>query len=139
MGFYAQIDDSAIELGRRRQRGHCAIAYAIAKRHPEARHINVDREEIRLTDSHDRVRFCYETPPSAVDFIDRWDAGEQVEPFILRLLPKLMKWEKPATARSAQELVKPLMVNTEIVPAQRKPRDVSAKSIATRPLVTVSD
>jgi hypothetical protein len=131
VSYFVEIDQNAINVGRRHQRGKCAIAYAIANRYPEARHINVDRDEVRFTDSYERVRHCFKMPDNGTEFVDKWDADEPVEPFRLNLTPSLEKWNKPAKERSPRDLVRTTHVNTELPLA---PRSVSPKSIATRPM-----
>lgn len=102
----AKIGPKAMELGHKRHRGKCAIAYALADAHPDYRHINVDRDEIRFSDIFERTRYCFATPPNLSKFIDDWDKGtvpDNAPPLILRAND--LKWVKPMHGRTPSQMV----------------------------------
>lgn len=136
MNYYTSIDQEAIETGQRQQRGKCAVAYSLANRYPELRHINVDREEIRFTDVHDRRRYCFQTPEEISQFIDAWDRGESPEPTKLALPKKRLKWTRPQRSRSVTDLIRPVQVNTDLKVDRKVSKPPSARSISKRPLIS---
>jgi hypothetical protein len=61
-----------------RNSSHCAIAFAIRDAVPHARHISVDLQTIRYTDTKRGVRYCFLTPHVAQqDVIIPFDQGER--------------------------------------------------------------
>jgi hypothetical protein len=57
---------------------HCALAFAVRDAVPHARHISVDLQTIRWTDTERGVRYCFLTPAIAQqDVIIPFDQGER--------------------------------------------------------------
>jgi len=74
------VDDEEISIAQRGITTRCAIAAAIMRRVPAARYIKVTKDTISYLDKDRQLRFKFRTPPTAVGFIRRWDAGEPVGP-----------------------------------------------------------
>lgn len=133
MKYEAHVSDQDVETGHRQMRGRCAVAQAIARENPQARFINVDREEIRLTDIDRRTRYCFETPEHVRQFIDAWDRGlTEARPSVELSKPK---WRKKQAARTAESLGRPTVIDTSKTVDRRQPKKPSARSIGKRPLV----
>lgn len=132
MSYYAEIDQTAIEVGRKQQKGRCAAAYALANRYPDLRRISVDRDQVRFTDDYDRVRHCYKTPKNLAEFIDRWDKDEPVEPLKISFTRQNEVWKKPKKARGPRDLVAIREVNGDI--PDHRPNRVPPRSLSIRPL-----
>ena len=73
------IDDAVA----RDSRG-CPVAEAIQAAHPELTNVLVDLQSIRATDKARNLRFNWFTPRIAQWFITHFDAGEEVEPIIVK-------------------------------------------------------
>jgi hypothetical protein len=74
----------------------CPIAAAIMNEIPTARHIIVTKDTISYLDVDQQTRFKFKTPPTAISFIKRWDAGEKVNPIGFSLAENsLISWRPP--------------------------------------------
>jgi hypothetical protein len=74
------VADEEISIAQRGITTRCAIAAAIMRQVPDARYIKVTKDTISYLDVNRQLRFKFRTPPTAVGFIRRWDAGEKVSP-----------------------------------------------------------
>jgi hypothetical protein len=79
-----------ISAAMERNSSHCATADAIKEQVPEARHISVDLQTIRWTDSKKGVRYVFLTPHAIqTDIIIPFDQGdrENCKPVTVRMKP----------------------------------------------------
>jgi hypothetical protein len=130
--YCANVNLDALQVGQRRARGRCAVAYALASLNPQLRHISVDSDEIRMTDIDKRTRFCFQTPAHISKFIARWDRGTPTDGMYLGLPETDLKWVRPMRERTARDLVRPVRVSQQLMidRPKRNPR----RRTAQRPL-----
>jgi len=76
-----QITEENINLAERDSSAHCMIADAIKRNVPEAKHILVDLQSIRWTDTTKSRRFTYLTPRVAQVALIAFDQGVHDQPF----------------------------------------------------------
>jgi hypothetical protein len=80
-----EITEEGIATATKAHSSHCMIADAIKAQVPGAWRVAVDLQSIRFTDRKRGVRYLYLTPPRAQVALLRFDQGETVEPFRLRV------------------------------------------------------
>jgi hypothetical protein len=74
------VEQKYIDAAMERNSSHCATADAINEQVPEARHISVDLQTIRWTDSRKGVRYVFLTPYAIqTDIIIPFDQGRSRE------------------------------------------------------------
>lgn len=98
-----KITDEELFIARRGVNTRCAIAAAIMRQVPVARRIKVTPDEISWLDVSRHERFVFRTPPSAQDFIRRWDAQEDVAPFTFALSDASLIRRRVPRIRSAAD------------------------------------
>jgi hypothetical protein len=107
-----KITDVELFIARRGVSTRCAIAAAIMTQIPSARRIKVDRETISWLDVSRNERWIFRTPPAARNFIEHWDAGEEVAPFTFAVSDASLVGVKVPRIRSAESrLTAPLRTN----------------------------
>jgi hypothetical protein len=74
-----------IDGAERRSSSHCMWADALKLAVPEAKHVSVDLQTIRFTDSEKGLRFTYLTPRRAQVSLIRFDQGMHTEPCSVEL------------------------------------------------------
>jgi hypothetical protein len=81
------VEQQDIDRALERESSHCAVAMAIARVIPDARHIAVDVQTIRFT--RKGLRYTFLTPHLARDCIVNFDQGcrAALVPFTLRMRP----------------------------------------------------
>jgi hypothetical protein len=83
------INKYVIERGVLRNSSHCifaeALRDALKSRGVRARNIAVDLQTVRYTDSDVGVRYIYFTPPALQVGLVRFDRGDSIKPFKVRL------------------------------------------------------
>jgi len=111
-----QITAEIIESAVKADSSHCMIADAIKAQVPGAKFVSVDLQSIRFTDPKRGVRYLYLTPGIAQVALLRFDQGEDVEPFALKL-PKPAQVAAVSTTKDPPELG-----DSGPGPRKRKPR-----------------
>lgn len=76
-----EITQEMIDFAVPRDSSHCMFAEAIKVAIPDATHISVDTQTIRLTRPKYGKRYIYLTPRVAQLAIIQWDMGQKPEPF----------------------------------------------------------
>lgn len=99
------VQEEAFSIAQRGVKTRCAIAAAIMVQVPAARHIKVDRDTIAWLDVDRQERLIFRTPKSAQEFIDHWDAGDEVEPFRFTLTDTALIERRPPKTQTARTRV----------------------------------
>lgn len=100
------VADEDVSLAQRGITTRCAIAAAIMRQVPAARYIKVTKDTISYLDVDRQLRFKFRTPPTAVGFIKRWDAGEKVSPIGFSLTETALISARPPRAVKTRDRVK---------------------------------
>jgi hypothetical protein len=79
------ISEEATVEAVRNDSAHCMIADAITAQIPGASRVSVDLQTIRWSDRQRGERYTYLTPPMAQDALIRFDQGQPLVPFKLKL------------------------------------------------------
>ena len=74
------VAEDEISIAQRGLNTRCAITAAIMNRIPSARYIKVTKDTISYLDTNRGLRFKFETPAVAAQFIERWDRSEPNDP-----------------------------------------------------------
>lgn len=78
---HVSVDEQTIETSVGRDSSHCMIAEAVRAAIPNARHVAVDLQTIRVTDTNRGLRYTYLTPRVAQIPLIQFDQGEKPDPF----------------------------------------------------------
>lgn len=79
------LNEEIIARATRKNSRHCMIAEAIKEQFPAARLVSVDLQTIRWSDNKKKLRYTFLTPRAAQDALVRFDRGEKIPAFTLRL------------------------------------------------------
>jgi hypothetical protein len=97
-----KITEEELFIARRGVSTRCAIAAAIMTQVPSARRIKVDQSEISWLDVERNERLVFRTPPSAQEFVRRWDNAQEVAPFTFVLSDAMLLARRKPKVRSRE-------------------------------------
>jgi hypothetical protein len=86
------VEQEDIDSGIRAKSNACMIFRAIKRTFPAFAKLWVDRKTVRFTDREANAIYTFELPPFARVQLLRWDAGETVEPFSVRLKKPIVRY-----------------------------------------------